>query len=379
MNLTFAFVNAISEIDRRLWQQLAEGAGPFLKYEFLHALEQTDCVSAQQGWQPCHLTVYDNATLIAVMPLYQKTHSYGEYIFDFAWADAYHRHGLAYYPKLISAVPFTPVTGPRLLCNKAMEATLWPQVISALKNYCNVQQLSSLHLLFTDKDCSSALTQQHLLSRTSVQFHWFNRAYVCFEDFVSTFSSRKRKNLNKERNRLTEHGIRCRWLVGEQISEQDMLDFYRCYCQTYLKRSGHSGYLTAAFFEQLRNSMADNLLLVQAHRDDTLLASALLLFDENTLYGRYWGALHSVDGLHFEVCYYQGIAFCIEKGPQQFNPGTQGEHKIQRGFEPVYCYSSHWLKHSDFHQAVAAFLKQERAHLQQYKTQATSLLPFRKN
>jgi uncharacterized protein len=379
MDFQFVFVDAIGDIDRQQWNHLAAGAGPFLDYDFLQSLEQTDCVGQRSGWQPCHLTVCHAGAAIAVMPLYKKSHSYGEYVFDFTWAEAYQRHGLQYYPKLISAIPFTPVTGPRLLCGKKLRSKLWPEVIRHLKQYCLQQGLSSLHLLFTDARTSNTVTEQQLLSRTSVQFHWFNRGYASFEEFVATFNSRKRKNLNKERARLTQAGVTCRRLTGSQISEQAMQDFYLCYRQTYLKRSGHSGYLTPAFFNRLREKMADNLLLVQAVKGDKLLASALLLFDEHHLYGRYWGALQEVDGLHFEVCYYQGIEFCITKGLQCFNPGTQGEHKIQRGFEPVYCYSDHWLAQPEFHQAVAKFLQQEAAHIRHYKAQAASLLPFRQS
>lgn len=377
MELEFNFVVAISHLDRQRWNHLAADCGPFLDYDFLHALEHTDCVAQHRGWQPCHLAVYSAGVLIAAMPLYQKTHSYGEYVFDFAWAEAYQRHGLPYYPKLISAIPFTPVTGPRLLCDPSLTAALWPKVIGRLKQYCLEQGLSSLHLLFTEADISRDLLQQQLVSRVSVQFHWFNRGYASFEEFVGTFNSRKRKNLNKERARLQQQGIHYRQLVGREIDEQAIRDFYQCYQQTYLKRSGHKGYLTSAFFNRLAEKMADKLLLVQAVRDNKLLASALLLFDRHSLYGRYWGALESVDGLHFEVCYYQGIEFCINNALQRFNPGTQGEHKIQRGFEPIYCYSSHWLLRPEFHQAVADFLQQERAHIHHYKEQAASLLPFR--
>ncbi|GGD66647.1 GNAT family N-acetyltransferase [Lacimicrobium alkaliphilum] len=379
MDLEFIFVDAISDLDRQQWDHLAAGCGPFLDYDFLHTLEHTDCVAQHHGWQPCHLAVYSGGVLIAAMPLYQKTHSYGEYVFDFAWAEAYQRHGLHYYPKLVSAIPFTPVTGPRLLCDKTLTSQLWPSVIKQIKQHCLQRELSSAHLLFTDTDTNTHLVEQKWLHRTSVQFHWFNRGYQCFEDFTDTFSSRKRKNLNKERARLEQAGIRYQHLVGEEICKQDMLNFYRCYQQTYLKRSGHNGYLTPAFFEALRQKMAGNLLLIQATQNNKLLASALLLFDSQSLYGRYWGALEPVDGLHFEVCYYQGIEFCIKNALQHFNPGTQGEHKIQRGFEPVYCYSGHWLARPEFHQAVADFLQQEAVHIRSYKEQAESLLPFRQS
>ncbi|GAB3034610.1 GNAT family N-acetyltransferase [Bowmanella dokdonensis] len=378
MKPSLQFVDSAIHIDPNAWTDLARHAGPFLQPGFLLSLEESASVGPGTGWRPRHLLVKDQQKLIGLMPLYVKSHSYGEYVFDFAWAEAYTRHGLTYYPKLVAAVPFTPVPGPRLLLSQDyQESLIWPEVQLALKHLSRQQGYSSLHILFDDKQASKYLLADGWMQRQSVQFHWFNHNYQSFDDFTATFSSRKRKNLKKERSRLQREGIECRRLTGADISAEDIATFYHCYQHTYLKRSGHNGYLNQAFFQSLREQLSDQLLLVQAFRRGRFIASALMLFDQHHLYGRYWGGLEEIDCLHFEVCYYQGIEFCIEQSLHCFNPGTQGEHKIQRGFEPTDCYSLHWLAHADFHQAVGHFLQQEKLHLAQYKRAAQSLLPFR--
>lgn len=377
MDLQFTFIDSLKRIQPADWQTLSQGAGPFLDYAFLTALETQHCVGGQSGWQPWHLQVEDKQGLVALLPLYKKWHSYGEYVFDFAWADAFARHGHEYYPKLVAGIPFTPVPGPRLLTrqNVCLEE-IWPRVLKHLQKTCQTQSLSSVHILFCQIAESDRLAELGAAQRHSVQFHWFNRGYTDFNDFVARFTSRKRKNLQKERRRLSDAGITFHRLTGSAISTEHIHTFYQCYRQTYLKRSGHNGYLNEALFEDLLRHMGEKLLLVQARRDGNMLASALFFFDQQGLYGRYWGCLNEIDGLHFEVCYYQGIEFCIERKLAFFNPGTQGEHKIQRGFEPVICYSNHWLTSAQFYTAVKDFIVREKQYIFDYQKDTSTLLPF---
>lgn len=377
-DLHINLVDSLAAISPDTWQSKSTDAPPFCQYGFLRALEDNGCVGGDSGWHPQHAEIYQGKHLLGYLPLYQKQHSYGEYVFDFSWADAYQRHGLAYYPKLLAAVPFTPVTSSKLLSGKSpLTADLLCQVQQALQQHCQQQQTSSLHCLFTPLAFSKQLAQGGWPQRLSVQFEWQNRDYQHFDDFLAHLTSRKRKNLRKERQQLQAQGVSCQRLSGNAITPAHLAFFYQCYQQTYLKLSGHQGYLNVAFFQQLLDTMPEHVMLCMAYADNKPIASALYLFDQNGLYGRYWGALAEHNGLHFEVCYYQGIEFCIEQKIARFNPGTQGEHKLIRGFEPVFCYSNHWLAEPAFHQAVADFTRQEQTHMQAYYQQAQALLPFK--
>lgn len=351
-----------------------------MKHEFLNALEQSDCANTNSGWQPYHLTISDAAeNLMCVMPLYLKTHSYGEYIFDWSWADAYKRHGLNYYPKLLSAIPFTPVTANRVFFKDAQHPAqdIYSFVQASLEEEVQRLGLSSVHILYPAEEQSDAMHNASWIQRSNVQFQWKNNNYQSFDDFLSHFSSRKRKNVKKERHKVQEKDVEIRRLTGEEINQTELQHFYHCYQQTYLKRSGHTGYLNLDFFQRLLSTMANNLMLVQATYQGRAIASAFYLYDEVGLYGRYWGALEELDGLHFECCYYQGIEFCIEHNIAIFNPGTQGEHKIQRGFEPTFCYSNHYILHPQFQTAIANFCEEENRHLQDYHAATSTLLPFK--
>ncbi|MDN4502869.1 GNAT family N-acetyltransferase [Alteromonadaceae bacterium BrNp21-10] len=376
MPLQISFINNISDIAAQ-WPTLVGHTSPFTRLEFLQALEQQGCVGGDSGWTPKHIVIRDQDQLIGFIPGYQKSHSYGEYIFDWAWAEAYQRHGLDYYPKWIAAIPFTPVPSNKLLTTKALSPSLQRELIEAIITFINEQRYPSVHWLYTAEDFNNELVDFGYCKRRSVQFHWFNRDYQSFEHFLEHCTSRKRKNIKRERQKVADAGVEVKSLVAKQINPQDLLVFYQCYQQTYLKRSGHGGYLTFEFFQQLLADMPENLLLVLAYQQDTAIAAALFLHDENSLYGRYWGALTEVDGLHFECCLYQGIDFCIRNKLTTFNPGTQGEHKISRGFEPVWCYSSHQLRDDIFHQAVQRFVVEETQQLEQYKLRAQELLPFK--
>jgi predicted N-acyltransferase len=378
LQFNFKFLTDIRQIDSVSWNALAEQTDPFHQYEFLAALENSACVSVATGWRPQHLTIYQNKCLIGILPLYIKTHSYGEYVFDFPWANTYREYGLNYYPKLVCAIPFTPVTGARLLLDKSVDCEhLMGPLFEALKHKVGSSGLSSMHWLFVPQALSEKLANHQQLVRRSVQFQWFNRDYTQFADFLNALTSRKRKSIKKERHKLAEQGVKVRRLTGQDLTEQAMDFFYQCYQQTYLKRSGHKGYLSQVLFRQLFIHMREKILLVIAEIEGKPVASALYLYDQKTLYGRYWGALVDVDNLHYECCYYQGIDFCIDKGIAAFNPGTQGEHKILRGFEPIYCYSNHWLAEPAFHDGVRRFLDHEHAMIEDYKKNAEALLPYK--
>lgn len=377
-DVRFEFVSSIQQINSIEWNSIAAALSPFLSHEFLSALEMSGSVSIDAGWQPDHLLIYQNSNLVGMLPMYRKTHSYGEYVFDFSWANAYHQYGMNYYPKLVVGIPFTPVVGPRLLLKHELQESTWlPSVTKALEAHAKTHSLSSIHWLFPTPDSSEALHSIGHDMRQSVQFHWRNNAYKSFEDFMQRFSSRKRKNVKKERNKITQSGLKVRRLTDNELDLQTLETFYLCYQQTYLKRSGHTGYLNKAFFQQIFETMQDKLMLVVANNGQRDIASALFIYNQGQLCGRYWGCLQEVDGLHFECCYYQGIEFCIERGIDLFNPGTQGEHKIARGFEPTYCYSNHWMADDRFQNAIKNFCQQEQAHIKQYHQDACSLLPFK--
>lgn len=376
MKYTTSFISSIKDIDSSQWQALARDAGPFLQYPFLAAIEACHCVGPETGWQPHHLSVCDGDKLVAVMPGYLKEDSYGEYVFDHGWAHAYDQHGLNYYPKWISAVPFTPVTGNRLLISPEYEERDILQVAVPALKALSEQGCSSTHILFSPYPNSKSWYEQGFARRYSVQFQWYNYGYQTFSDFTAALTSRKRKALRKSREKLEQAGVSLTRITGDALTSEHIEFFIRCYQQTYLKRSGHTGYLTPAFFRQIFSSMASNVLLVVAAQEQEPVASALFFYDDNGLYGRYWGAMKEVDGLHFETCYNQGIAFAVERGIPLFNPGTQGEHKILRGFEPTWCVSLHKLYDADFHHAVEQFLQQETPQIARYFQQAATVLPF---
>ena len=372
------FVGSIAEFGEQGWDRLAGEGYPFTRYAFLEALESSGAVGGRSGWHVHHLGLYEGGELVAALPCYQKQHSYGEYVFDWSWADAYQRSGLDYYPKLLCAIPFTPATGPRLLCSPERLGLIWPQVLEALEKEVAALKASSAHLLMLESEQMARLVDLGFPGRTGVQYHWQNEGYEDFEQFLDTFNSRKRKSLRKERRRVAEQGVVLHKLSGTGISEADMRRFYRFYQITYARRSGHGGYLGLEFFLKIREKMADSLLLVLAERDGEIIAGALNFIGADALYGRYWGAVEEVDGLHFEACYYQGIEFCIERGLLRFDPGAQGEHKIQRGFRPVPVYSNHYIAHPGFREAIERFLVDEELHIEDYMQRAAELLPFKK-
>ena len=373
-------IDSLTAISATEWNAVAGNDYPFTRHEFLNALERTGCTDADSGWQPQHVLVKRGECLIAVMPLYLKSHSYGEYVFDWSWADAYRRYGKNYYPKLLGAIPFTPATGPRLcVADGEHSNAIAQQIIETLRERMTRTHISSLHILFPQPELRSALLQAGLSERIGVQYHWFNNNYSCFDDFLSTFNSRKRKNLRKERARIAEQGLELRILEGNGITPAHWQIFYRFYAMTYAKRSGHSGYLNETFFKTIGAQLSEKTVIALAYHSGEAVAGALYFRDSTTLYGRYWGCVREFEYLHFEACYYQGIEYCIRNGLQHFDPGAQGEHKIQRGFAPIKTFSYHWIADTAFRNAIDDFLQREQHAIEQHIETATALLPFKNN
>ena len=367
---TIKLVDTLAAVEPRAWNALV-GQQPFLRHEFLHALHETGCACEGTGWTPRHLTLWQGASLIGAMPLYLKSHSYGEYVFDWAWADAYRRHGLVYYPKLLGAIPFSPVTGPRLFAGDAATRALLIRAAIRL-----AREASSLHVLFPTEPEAREMEAAGMMLRRSVQFHWENRGYASFEEFLSELASAKRKKIRQERRKVQESGVRLRRLVGGEIREEHWTFFTRCYNSTY--RAHHSTpYLNFAFFRRLGETLPEHVLMVLAELDGKPIASALNIFSPTTLYGRYWGSVGHVPLLHFEVCYYQALEFCIERGIRVFEGGAQGEHKLARGFMPTQTWSAHWLRHPEFSDAVEKFLAREAAGIERYVDELNERSPFR--
>lgn len=378
MNARIELAHSISEIEKSQWEALQTEDYPFLRYSFLTALEHSGAVNPDTGWQPLYLKCFENDQLMAIMPLYLKFHSYGEYVFDWAWAEAYERHQLNYYPKLVTAIPFSPVVGPRHIGE--LSPTLYSGVLHAIKQLCQQHGFSSWHLLFPDpKGLAHWKTAPDVSLRMGLQYHWFNRNYQSFDDYLEHFTARKRKSVKRERRKVAEQGISITTYEGHEITPSLLRSFFRCYQRTYALR-GRKGYLNLAFFEALRAEMPENLVLFAAYGPkQQVLATALCFKDNQTLYGRYWGSLEDYDSLHFETCYYTGIDYCIQHGLARFDPGAQGEHKIARGFEPITTWSVHYLQHTGFRNAVAQFVEEEKNALCQHQTTLAELLPFKDN
>lgn len=376
--ISIKFIDSIQKISKFDWGSVAEPNYPFIRYEFLAALESSGAIHATTGWWPHHTLVYYHDELIAIMPTYLKSHSYGEFVFDFQWAEAYKQRGLDYYPKLISAIPFSPVTGPRICIKRGVDVdTVLGVLIDVFVKTTNEKNISSWHILFPDKKMADQLVGHGLLLRKSVHFQWNNNNYDSFENFLLEFNSRHRKNLRKERKKVEQQGIVLQRLEGSEITSEYWQSFYRFYQLTQKKYRGHSGYLNADFFYAIGREMPHQLMMVLAKKNEVVIAAALNFKDTNTLYGRYWGCSDDFDFLHFEVCYYQGIEYCIENKLQRFDPGAQGEHKIQRGFRPVFTYSNHWIVNPHFREGIRQFLQREEKQINIYQKEAESWLPFK--
>ena len=367
-------LDSLSAITAQEWDALVPVAQPFLRHAFLSTLEDSASLGPHSGWQPEHLLHYEQGQLLAALPSYRKWHSYGEYVFDHEWANACERAGVEYYPKLLTAVPFSPVVGPRLLAARAEDGLA---LLAALPGYLEAQGLSSAHINFTDGMADNALAAQPgWLQRIGCQFHWQNREYRDFQDFLDALSSRKRKQMRKEREQVAGQGIEFEWLEGQQVSEAQWDFVYACYANTYAVRQ-RAPYLTRAFFSLLAERMPESIRVVLARQGSTPVAMAFSLIAGDSLYGRYWGCLAEYDRLHFETCFYQGMDYAIAHGIQRFDAGAQGEHKLIRGFEPVITRSWHYLRHQGLKAAVNDFLERERIGVLAYAEEARSALPYR--
>jgi predicted N-acyltransferase len=361
-------------IEAQAWNALLARAGdsPFMRHEYLAALHASASAVRDTGWTPQFLTLWRDGELEAACPLYLKSHSYGEYVFDWAWANAYEQHGLRYYPKAVTAVPFTPVPGPRLL---ARDAAARAALVRAVLAWCKQKKLSSFHLLFGDDEDIAACAEAGLMLRHTVQFHWLNAGHSDFDAFLATLTHEKRKKIRQERRKVAEAGVSFRHARGTQITSADWDFFYRCYERTYLEH-GNAPYLKRDFFRQTASTMPENWLLFMAERRGQPIAASLIGVGGEVAYGRYWGALERVDCLHFEACYYQPLAWCIANGLQRFEGGAQGEHKMARALMPVKTTSAHWLAHPAFADAVAKFLAREDRGIGDYLEHLEARSPF---
>ena len=377
MNPQISIEENLAQVSPQEWNALGVADYPFLRHEFLRALETCDCLGERYGWLPRHILIRDqDGKLLAAAPLYLKFNSYGEFVFDWSWADAYQRNGLAYYPKLVSASPYTPATGPKLLLAPEAPSSLRELLADSALELARQSGCSSLHWLFTTDQETRFLSDRQFMRRDGCQFHWENRGYKDFDDFLAAFSSAKRKSVRRERRRVSEAGIEFRLLDGHTASDADWEDFHQLYESTFHKRGGMPT-LSLAFFRKLAHEMPDGVLLVQALVDGQAVAAAFNLVGSHTLYGRHWGCRAEYHSLHFEACYYQGLQFCIERGLQRFEPGAQGEHKISRGFLPTPTWSAHWLADARFSEAVANFLEHEREGMADYREELAQHSPYR--
>jgi hypothetical protein len=369
----------LADVPVKDWDALDASGNPFLSHAFLEALEACDCVGTASGWEPRHLLLRDERDrLVGAVPRYLKAHSWGEFVFDWSWAQSYARAGLAYYPKHLAAVPFTPVAGPRLLVRRGPEAaTLRAALADALRLDAEREGLSGAHANFTTAEDQTALEAAGFLRRHDCRFLWHNRDYRDFDDFLDGFRADKRKKLRRERRRVAESGITFRSLAGESIG-RPLWDTIFAFSERTFLRHGNAHYLTAGFLAEVARRRPGSVLVKLAERAGVPVAAAIFFEGGGTLYGRYWGSAAREDSLHFEACYYQGIEHCIARGLAAFDPGTQGEHKLARGFEPTLTQSAHWLAHAGFATAIDRYLERERAAVAEYVAAAAAHLPFQR-
>ncbi|MDH5544201.1 MAG: GNAT family N-acetyltransferase [Gammaproteobacteria bacterium] len=372
-------LNSLCQISPESWQTLTGKLYPFTRYEFLNGLEQCGCVGEALGWIPAHFVIEEKGKLVAAMPAYIKTNSYGELVFDWAWAEAYQRSGMAYYPKLVCAIPYTPATGPRLLVAPGRDVVRYRSaLLEAMHAFVQQQSLSGFHCLFPHDTEHAVLQAQGMLLRQACQFHWRNNGYENFENFLAEFSSRKRKKVLRERRRVQEAGIDIEILHGDMLNHSHWQQLYPFYRDTFLDKGGVPT-LTQTFFEEISRSMGEQLIVVAARQDKNYVAAAIFFKSNDTLYGRHWGCHQQFSGLHFELCYYQGIEYAIANKLARFEPGAQGEYKISRGFYPTSVWSAHWLEDVGFRRVVSDFLDRERAYMREYCEALEEELPFKKD
>ncbi|MBL1276229.1 MAG: N-acetyltransferase [Ectothiorhodospiraceae bacterium] len=374
-------IGSLSEVSSQAWNSLHGTHIPFLRYEFLSALEKHQCVGQSSGWIPQHILIFQDKTLVGAMPQYLKTNSYGELVFDWAWAEAYQRSGLDYYPKLVAAIPYTPATGPRLLiAPNGDKNRISSYLIQAALEYAKQHKLSSFHCLFPQQEDLTQFSQQGFMTRLGCQFHWKNlpgeQYYRDFDDYLDHFTSSKRKKIRRERRQVREADIVIQRLRADELSEPQWQAVYRHYCSTFDRLSGYAT-LSLGFFQELSTTMPEQFIVMLAEHNQQTVASAICFRDADTLYGRHWGCDAHFHNLHFEACYYQGLEYCIEHKLKRFDPGAQGEHKISRGFLPTPTWSAHWIAEPTFQHAIGDFLQRETLGMQQYIEELTDHSPFK--
>ncbi len=369
--MQLSIIESLENINAEQWNRLAGDSNPFIQYDFLRALETGQCLE-NYGWFPRYFVIYnDSGTLIGAMPAYEKHNSYGEFVFDWAWADAYHRAGLKYYPKLVIAIPYSPCQGPRILADDN-DPEIKSTLVRFALDFSLKQNYSGAHWLFNLQDDMNILRQHTQLERFDYQFHWHNHHYTDFDDFLSRLTSKKRKNIKQERRKVREQNILIKTLNGEDLDTEQWDKMYFFYSITFMKKSG-TPTLSLEFFK----AIAHKLLVVFAYNNTEIVAAAICIRGKDTLYGRHWGCLEEYDSLHFEVCYYSGIEYCITHGLKTFEPGAQGEHKISRGFLPMKTRSAHWVSHTEFHQILHNHLQRESAALESYGEDLMEASPYK--
>jgi predicted N-acyltransferase len=371
------FRRSIRDLPREEWNALGANGNPFARHEFLAALESAHCVGRDSGWEPRYLTLRDAHGLAAAAAAFVKTHSFGEFVFDFAWARGYERLGRRYYPKLTLATPFTPATGPRLLLRADLDPdSLAERLLRELEQYATSHGLSGVHALFLDEPARAACARRGWLMRRDCQFHWTNRGYASFEEYLATFTAEKRKKARRERRRVAEAGVHFETRLGGELDAALLDTIYALHRDTFL-RHGHEPYLTRAFFGEIARTLPESLMVKLARRGRSVVAVAIFFCSQQALFGRYWGAADDYHSLHFEACYHQGIEFCIERQIACFEPGTQGEHKVSRGFEPAITWSAHYIADADFRAAIGEYLAREGAAVEAYALEVQGHVPYR--
>jgi predicted N-acyltransferase len=376
MMLKLQFSDSFRPINSVDWDALVNGM-PLLSHAFLSALEESNSIGKGTGWQLSAMLAYEETKLVGAVPLFIKGHSYGEYVFDWAWAEAYERSGLNYYPKLIAAIPFSPISSQRLLVASTHNASKIQSLMAdALEQLMYKNHFSSVHVLFPNENSAAALRQANWLQRYGVQFQWKNENFQNFDDFLTKLTQEKRKKIKQERKKVLNAGVICHRIKGQDITEDQWDFFYQCYVNTYLEHRS-SPYLTREFFKLIARNMPDQILLVMAYKDENPIACALNFYDQNTLYGRYWGCLEYIPNLHFELCYYQAQEFCISERIKYFEGGAQGEHKLARGFKPKNTCSFHKIGHPQFAKAIEDFVLRESEGIAQYTNELEERTPFK--
>lgn len=381
-NYSYQFHSNLSEIPADDWNRLVTDNNPFIRHEFLNALEDHHCVSERFGWIPHHLAVYQNSELIAALPLYEKHNSYGEFVFDHTWAEAWQKVGLAYFPKLVTSIPYSPVTGPRLLVKQTLpeaeKQQLWQQMIDQVQQFALDNGFSGWHCLFANQTEQAWLNQQpNFYTRTDCHFHWFNQNYQFFDDFLAQLTAKKRKNIKQERKRILNSGVTLRVLDGHSATDQDWTNFAFFYHKTFTDKWS-TPTLNEAFFKSVAKALPDQVVLVLADNPaGECIAGSLMYRSETVLYGRHWGCTQEVKHLHFEACYYAGIEYAVKHGLQRFEPGAGGEHKIARGFIPVKTQSAHWLAPNPFDEGLKHFEIEEAKLIEQYYLENQKHSPYK--